>query len=66
MSKGNAGGMLGVGGTRTKLSRGALRGTGNGGYGTARPDAQAQRKELLRRLQERNAPRAADPEDGTT
>lgn len=26
MSKGNAGSMLGVGGTRSKLSRGALRG----------------------------------------
>lgn len=32
MSKGNAGSMLGVGGTRSKLSRGALRG-GRGGGG---------------------------------
>ncbi|UQA95815.1 DUF6243 family protein [Streptomyces halobius] len=49
MGKGHAGGMLGVGGTRNKLSRGALRGGRNGG---GRPDPQAQRRELLRRLQE--------------
>ncbi|TJZ55510.1 hypothetical protein FCH28_09140 [Streptomyces piniterrae] len=55
MSKGNAGGMLGVGGTRSKLSRGALRGGGGGGRnGGGRPDPQAQRRELLRRLEERS------------
>lgn len=52
MSKGNAGGMLGVGGTRNKLSRGALRGggTGRGGQGQAEQD---RRGELLRKFQER-------------
>ncbi|MFJ9408359.1 DUF6243 family protein [Streptomyces sp. NPDC101393] len=53
MSKGNAGGMLGVGGTRSKLSRGAMRGGGAvGKSGAGRPDPQAQRRELLRTLQE--------------
>ncbi|MFF9786642.1 MULTISPECIES: DUF6243 family protein [unclassified Streptomyces] len=53
MSKGNAGGMLGVGGTRNKLSRGALRGgggTGHGGRGRSEAD---RRDELLRKFQER-------------
>ncbi|MEU5212209.1 DUF6243 family protein [Streptomyces sp. NPDC020742] len=54
MSKGNAGGMLGVGGTRSKLSRGALRGGGNGGRGgQGTAGKQAQRQELLRKFQER-------------
>ncbi|MGW1376406.1 DUF6243 family protein [Streptomyces sp. NPDC002446] len=53
MSKGNAGGMLGIGGTRSKLSRGALRGGGGGRAGHGRPDPQAQRRELLRKFQER-------------
>ncbi|KIZ18612.1 DUF6243 family protein [Streptomyces natalensis] len=54
MSKGNAGGMLGVGGTRNNLSRGALRGGGHGGHtAEGRPDPQAQRRELLRKLQEK-------------
>ncbi|MFI0790462.1 DUF6243 family protein [Streptomyces lydicus] len=54
MSKGNAGGMLGVGGTRSKLSRGALRGGGSAGRGgRQRAGEEAQRSELLRRFQER-------------
>ncbi|MER6050329.1 DUF6243 family protein [Streptomyces sp. BHT-5-2] len=54
MSKGNAGGMLGIGGTRSKLSRGALRGAGHGGQGTpAQQDQQRQRRELLERMRER-------------
>ncbi|MER0479511.1 DUF6243 family protein [Streptomyces sp. Edi2] len=54
MSKGNAGGMLGVGGTRAKLSRGALRGGGTADRGgRGRLDAQERRRELLRRFQER-------------
>ncbi|MGW8396519.1 DUF6243 family protein [Streptomyces lydicus] len=54
MSKGNAGGMLGVGGTRSKLSRGALRGGGSAGRGgRERAGDQAQRRDLLRRFQER-------------
>ncbi|MGD3105145.1 DUF6243 family protein [Streptomyces sp. YGL11-2] len=53
MSKGNAAGMLGVGGTRSKLSRGALRGaTGSGRSGRGgREDPN--RRELLRKMQER-------------
>ncbi|UKY49823.1 DUF6243 family protein [Streptomyces inhibens] len=54
MSKGNAGGMLGVGGTRSKLSRGALRGGAGGGRGHGQPDPQAHRRELLRKFQERS------------
>ncbi|MFF4695890.1 DUF6243 family protein [Streptomyces chattanoogensis] len=58
MSKGNAGGMLGVGGTRNKLSRGALRGGGQGGHASGgRPDPQAQRRELLRKLREERGAR---------
>lgn len=54
MSKGNAGGMLGVGGTRSKLSRGALRGgSGGASSGQGRTDAQDRRRELLRKFQER-------------
>ncbi|MFG2289949.1 DUF6243 family protein [Streptomyces sp. NPDC048595] len=53
MSKGNAGGMLGVGGTRSKLSRGALRGAGGARGGHGQPDPQDRRRELLRKFQER-------------
>ncbi|MFG2528963.1 DUF6243 family protein [Streptomyces sp. NPDC048516] len=54
MSKGNAGGMLGVGGTRAKLSRGALRGGGTADHGgQGLPDDRERRRELLRRFQER-------------
>ncbi|MGX7762268.1 DUF6243 family protein [Streptomyces angustmyceticus] len=54
MSRGNAGGMLGVGGTRTKLSRGALRGGGGAeAAGPGQADAEERRRELLRRFQER-------------
>ncbi|MEU7637609.1 DUF6243 family protein [Streptomyces sp. NPDC039016] len=55
MSKGNAAGMLGVGGTRSKLSRGALRG-GAGGRTQDTPgphDPQERRRALLRKMQER-------------
>ncbi|MFH8343530.1 DUF6243 family protein [Streptomyces sp. NPDC018045] len=52
MGKGSAGNMLGVGGTRSKLSRGALRG-GRGGNGPGGgTDPMAQRRALLRKLQE--------------
>ncbi|MGA5562809.1 DUF6243 family protein [Streptomyces platensis] len=53
MSKGNAGGMLGVGGTRNKLSRGALRGGGGTGRGGRGQAGQDRRGELLRKFQER-------------
>ncbi|MGA5128951.1 DUF6243 family protein [Streptomyces olivoreticuli] len=52
MSRGSAGSMLGVGGTRSNLSRGALRGGGRGGRTGGGTDAQAQKRELLRKLRE--------------
>ncbi|MGV9844851.1 DUF6243 family protein [Streptomyces fungicidicus] len=53
MARGGAGNMLGVGGTRQHLGRKALRGGGRGGrVGAAGLDAQAQKRELLRRLRE--------------
>ncbi|MFB9462575.1 DUF6243 family protein [Streptomyces cinereospinus] len=60
MTRGGAGNMLGVGGTRRNLGRKALRGDGRGGR-PAVLDARAQKRELLRRLQERNAKRADAP-----
>ncbi|MFH8556709.1 DUF6243 family protein [Streptomyces celluloflavus] len=62
MGKNKSGGMLGVGGTRSTLSRGALRGGAAGGEGGGRPDPQAQRRELLRRLQEKQAARTGKAE----
>ncbi|MEU3988757.1 DUF6243 family protein [Streptomyces platensis] len=53
MSKGNAGGMLGVGGSRNKLSRSALRGSGGTGRGGRVQAEQDRRGELLRKFQER-------------
>ncbi|MEU2515124.1 DUF6243 family protein [Streptomyces syringium] len=52
MSRGNADGMLGVGGTRSKLSRTALRGGGRGGRTGGGTDVNAQKRELLRKLRE--------------
>ncbi|MFI1796127.1 DUF6243 family protein [Streptomyces sp. NPDC020379] len=52
MSRGGAGNMLGVGGTRSNLSRGALRGGGRGGRTGGGADANAQKRELLRKLRE--------------
>jgi hypothetical protein len=55
--------MLGVGGTRQKLGRSALRGGGHGGRTGGGTDPQAQKRELLRRLREkRQAEGAADEE----
>ncbi|MGW0333150.1 DUF6243 family protein [Streptomyces sp. NPDC003011] len=53
MSRGGAGNMLGVGGTRKKLGRNALRGGERGGRIGGGLDSQAQKRELLRRLQEK-------------
>ncbi|MEV0171090.1 DUF6243 family protein [Streptomyces sp. NPDC050803] len=54
MTRGGAGNMLGVGGTRKNLGRQSLRGTGRGGrIGGGAPNPEAQKRELLRRLQER-------------
>ncbi|MFE9927094.1 DUF6243 family protein [Streptomyces sp. NPDC005774] len=53
MSRGGSGNMLGVGGTRQHLGRKALRGGGRDGRVGGGLDAQAQKRELLRKLQER-------------
>ncbi|AKZ55405.1 hypothetical protein SAM23877_2356 [Streptomyces ambofaciens ATCC 23877] len=53
MSRGGAGNMLGVGGTRQKLGRNALRGGDRSGRIGGGLDPQAQKRELLRKLQER-------------
>ncbi|NBM18935.1 DUF6243 family protein [Streptomyces sp. GC420] len=53
MTRGGAGNMLGVGGTRKHLSRASLRGGARGGTSPGGgADPQAQKRELLRRLQE--------------
>ncbi|MET7922928.1 DUF6243 family protein [Streptomyces sp. NPDC005349] len=52
MSRGGSGNMLGVGGTRSNLSRKILRGGGRGGRVGGGLDPQAQKRELLRRLRE--------------
>ncbi|MFG3283706.1 DUF6243 family protein [Streptomyces sp. NPDC048111] len=59
MTRGGAGNMLGVGGTRSRLSRKALRGAGGGAHGPGGGpmDPMAQKRELLRKLKEgRTAP----------
>ncbi|TXS46776.1 hypothetical protein EAO75_19600 [Streptomyces sp. uw30] len=48
--------MLGVGGTRRNLGRKALRGGGRNGRIGGGADAQAQKKELLRKLQAKQSP----------
>ncbi|MFC5219131.1 DUF6243 family protein [Streptomyces coerulescens] len=53
MSRG--GNMLGVGGTRRNLGRKALRGGGQNSNIGGGLDPQAQKRELLRKLQERQA-----------
>lgn len=53
MSRG--GNMLGVGGTRRNLGRKALRGGGQNGRIGGGLDPRAQKRELLRKLQERQA-----------
>ncbi|WP_211273335.1 DUF6243 family protein [Streptomyces hirsutus] len=55
MSRGGSGNMLGVGGTRQHLGRKALRGGGHDGRIGSGLDARAQKRELLRTLQERRA-----------
>ncbi|ELP69200.1 DUF6243 family protein [Streptomyces turgidiscabies] len=54
MSRGG-GDMLGVGGTRSNLGRNALRGGGRGRRVGGGIDPQAQKRELLRKLQEKRA-----------
>ncbi|MEG8275828.1 DUF6243 family protein [Streptomyces sp. AHA2] len=55
--------MLGVGGSRRKLGREALRGGGRGGRVGGGLDPQAQKRELLRKLQEKR--QQAGEGDGT-
>jgi hypothetical protein len=58
MTRGGAGNMLGVGGARRDLGRAALRGGGRGGR-VGGVDPQAQKRELLRKLQEKRAEEGA-------
>ncbi|MFE1023548.1 DUF6243 family protein [Streptomyces sp. NPDC058818] len=53
MTRGGTGNMLGVGGTRRKLGRSALRGSDRNGRIGGGPAPQSQKRELLRKLQER-------------
>lgn len=53
MARGGAGNMLGVGGTRSNMGRKALRGGRNDGRVGSTLDPQAQKRELLRKLQEK-------------
>ncbi|MEU5187867.1 DUF6243 family protein [Streptomyces klenkii] len=52
MSRSGSGGMLGVGGTRSNLSRNALRGGSRAGRAGGGEDAAARKRELLRKLRE--------------
>ncbi|WP_150237088.1 DUF6243 family protein [Nocardiopsis quinghaiensis] len=53
----NSDNLLGMGGQRTNVSRSTLRGGNGGGKGGPSTDAVERRRELLRKLQERNASR---------
>ncbi|MFJ5727833.1 DUF6243 family protein [Streptomyces paradoxus] len=64
MTRGGAGNMLGVGGSRRNLGREALRGGGRGGRIGGGLDPQTQKRELLRKLQERRQQRGGR-EEGT-
>ncbi|MGW3644709.1 DUF6243 family protein [Streptomyces sp. NPDC000878] len=58
------GNMLGVGGTRSNLGRGALRGGGRGKQVGGGTDPQAQKRELVRKLQEKRAEEEAQDQEG--
>ncbi|MFD5227058.1 DUF6243 family protein [Streptomyces qaidamensis] len=64
MTRGGAGNMLGVGGSRRNLGRNALRGGGRAGRIGGGLDPQAQKRELLRKLQEKRQQRGGQ-EEGT-
>ncbi|MFF5962660.1 DUF6243 family protein [Streptomyces collinus] len=64
MTRGGAGNMLGVGGSRRNLGRKALRGGGRDGRIGGGLDPQAQKRELLRKLQEQRQQREGR-EEGT-
>ncbi|MEU3886959.1 DUF6243 family protein [Streptomyces sp. NPDC029041] len=65
MTRGGAGNMLGVGGSRQNLGRRELRGGGRGGRIGGGLDPQAHKRELLRKLQEKRQQQDA-PEGGTS
>lgn len=50
MSRGRGRNLLGVGGTRSHLSRGQLRAGRNGAGAGSRPDPAARKRELLEKL----------------
>ncbi|MFI9173158.1 DUF6243 family protein [Streptomyces lincolnensis] len=56
-------GMLGVGGTRSNIGRKALRGGNRDGRIGGAQDPQAQKRELLRKLQEKRQADAASEEE---
>lgn len=56
--------MLGVGGTRQHLGREALRGRGRGGRVGGGLDPRAQKRELLRKLQEKREEGSGTESDG--
>ncbi|MFD8223977.1 DUF6243 family protein [Streptomyces massasporeus] len=64
MTRGGAGNMLGVGGSRKNLGRKELRGGGRGGRIGGGLDPRAQKRELLRKLQEGRQQQAVR-EEGT-
>ncbi|MFE9018455.1 DUF6243 family protein [Streptomyces sp. NPDC007808] len=62
MARSGTGNMLGVGGTRRNLGRKELRGGRRGAPIGGGTDPQAQKKELLRKLQEKRRNGNAAPE----
>ncbi|MFF3374616.1 DUF6243 family protein [Streptomyces sp. NPDC002680] len=57
------GNMLGVGGTRSNLGKNALRGGGRGKQVGGGTDPQAQKRELVRKLQEKRAEEEAQDQE---
>ncbi|WP_330291520.1 DUF6243 family protein [Streptomyces sp. NBC_00576] len=60
----SGGNMLGVGGTRSNLGKGALRGGARGKQVGGGTDPQAQKRELVRKLQEKRAEEESAQEEG--
>ncbi|MFJ8590239.1 DUF6243 family protein [Streptomyces sp. NPDC093598] len=61
MARGGAGNLLGVGGSRRNLGRKALRGGGRDDRIGGGLDPQAQKRELLRKLQEKRQQQEGRP-----
>ncbi|MBE1596587.1 MULTISPECIES: DUF6243 family protein [Streptomyces] len=64
MTRGGAGNMLGVGGSRRNLSRKALRGGPAHGRVGGGHDPQARKRELLRKLQEKQREEGREDRQG--